>query len=623
MCGIAGFNWKDRSLVRNMADVLVHRGPDHEGSYCDEFVSLGHRRLSILDLSERGIQPMSNEDGTVIIVFNGEIFNFSQLKEQLIKNGHVFRSQTDTEVLVHLYEDYGFDMLHCINGQFSFCIYDKVKKKLFLARDRLGILPLYYYSKNGKFIFSSELKALLKAGIRKDINKDAVVFYFRFGYIAAPLCIVENVSKLEAAHYLVYDVVKGGIVRYERYWDVVQAEGPADVDEAVNTIRGKIDEAVKIRLMSDVPLGAFLSGGIDSSFIVSSVVKNRSHLKTFSIKFDYSNFDESRYAKLVSEYFGTEHYEIEFTSKDVRDIIPILAYHFDEPFGDPSAIPTYLVSKVARKHVTVCLSGDGGDELLGGYNRYRYFVILRTLNRLPKIAREWLSALLGLLLKVYPRFELEKVRELLKLGRMDDIHLYEALVEKINRDDLRRLLKMEINFSDTTMRVATKEGLRAIQHYDLIHYLEGDILTKVDRAAMAMNLETRPPFLDHHLTELCFNLKDNFKIRRWSGKWILKKASEGILPKEILTRRKMGFGVPLRHYLKADLRDIVERYVFNYDKHDLFNRDFLKNMEGAGNLRDTRRIYWNVILFNLWHEKWVTSSVEASETDKRVRSSNP
>jgi len=605
MCGIVGFNYKDKDLITRLNDNLIHRGPDQGSFYCDDKVSLSHRRLSILDLSDRGIQPMHNEDRTIWLTFNGEIFNYKEIKQDLLNKGHLFNSNTDAEVLVHLYEEEGFEMLGRLNGQFSFCIYDKFKEKFFLARDRVGILPLFYYNHAGRFIFSSELKAILKAGINKEICEDALIFYLRFGFISSPDCILKNTHKLEPAHFLVYDLKKRHIELYERYWDIVFDPKLDNIQKISKDLRESLDKSVKMRLLADVPVGAFLSGGVDSSAIVALIKKHKSDLKTFSIKFDYADFDESKYAKIVSRFLGTDHHEIEFCSKDVRETINKLINHYDEPFGDSSAVPTYLVSKIARTHVAVSLSGDGADEILAGYERYKAFFLLRILNHSPSVIKFFIRLLLDLIILICPKFEFVRIRDVLTFDRLSDIELYEKLVEKINRRDLEELLMRKIDFSDTTKNIKSKRDLASLQHHDIVHYLEGDILTKVDRAAMANSLETRPPFLDHNFMELCFKIKPGLKIRGLKGKWILREAFKDLLPRVTLRRKKKGFGVPIKYYLKNELYDLVKKYVLEYKGHNYFNRDFLKIMQEKRNLNDTTRLYWNILMFNMWHEKWM------------------
>lgn len=602
MCGFAGINRNDKDLLEKLILPLSHRGPDQSSSFHDELVSLGHRRLSILDLSENGIQPMSNEDGTIWATVNGEIFNFLELKSKLQSSGHVFKSNSDSEVLLHLYEESGPEMLEKLNGQFSFSIYDQKKKMLFLARDRTGILPLYYYCKNDQFIYGSELKAITAAGIPLEIDEEALVLYLRFGYIPSPKSIFRNVYKLKPAHYLIYNLADKKIENYESYWNIQFEPEIKDAAEGKKIIYDALSASVKKRLIADVPVGAFLSGGIDSSAVVSLIRKYKKDLKTFSIKFDVSTHDESGYAREVAEHLKTEHYEIPFTHKDVRDTLLTLIKHYDEPFGDESAVPAYLVSKIAREHVTVSLSGDGGDELLAGYEQYPYISKMLFLNHLPVFVKTILKAGLSILNLIKPKYEYERIREILVPEKLDLLGVYERLYEKISRKDMRKLLKKKVIFSDTTGFVKQREGLSALQQYDIQQYMEGDILAKVDRAAMAVSLETRPPFLDHHFMETCFKLTDSLKIKGRNGKWILKEAFKKYLPENTIKRKKMGFAVPIQYYFEHDLKDLLQKYVFDYSGHDLFDRKFLKSLHGK---KDTRRLYWNILMFNIWHDYWI------------------
>ncbi len=609
MCGICGFNSKDDKSIKVLTDLLRHRGPDQTGVFTDDKVSLGHRRLSILDLTEHGRQPMTNEDGTVRVVFNGEVFNYPELKTELEGKGHTFTSHTDTEVLVHLYEEEGPGMARRLNGQFAFCIYDSKKGTLFLARDRVGIIPLfYYYTPGDKFIFGSELKVIMRSGVENEIDKEALTFYLRFNFISSPRCILKNCAKLQPGHWMTYDLASKKVTAIERYWDIDFKGDITDPEEAVRLIREGLTKATEMRLMADVPVGAFLSGGIDSSAVVSTIMKTKPDLKTFSVKFEYKDYDESVYAKMVAGHLKTDHHEIVMKPDKIREIMNVLAEHYDEPSGDSSAVPTYFVSQFARQFVTVCLSGDAGDELLGGYERYRYYLIFRFFNKMPGWIRAFMRFLLSCAIRVTPKFKLERARELLEFDRTDGVSFYEKLVEKIDRKDLKKLLKYKVNFEDTTGDIKKREGIDCVQWHDIVHYLEGDILTKVDRAAMAVSLETRPPFLDHNFIELSCRMARSLRIKGWTGKWILKKAFTGILPDAIIKRKKKGFGVPIEYYLKDELKDIVEKYVFDYDRHDLFDRAFLRSMSEPGRgkqPRDTTRLYWNIIMFNMWHEKWL------------------
>ncbi|MDD4202216.1 MAG: asparagine synthase (glutamine-hydrolyzing) [Candidatus Omnitrophica bacterium] len=604
MCGIAGINRKDKNMIKDMVKMLYHRGPDMEGVYIDENVSLGHTRLSILDLSENGKQPMRNEDGSLYVVFNGEIFNYHQLKDELVSKGHTFTSNTDTEVLIHGYEEYGKDLPVKLNGQFAFCLYDKKQNLFFLARDRMGILPLFYYISDDFFVFASELKGIFSASIPKQINKTAFMNYFRFRAISAPASIIENVFKLEPAHCMVYDLTLKKILEKKRYWSFPQQQEKQNIRSLINDIRDMIRRSVEQRIAADVPVGAFLSGGVDSSIVVSVFSQLRKGLKTFSVRFEDQDFDEGKFAEQIARKMGTEHHEVFLKDEDVPGIIPVLVESYDEPMADPSCLPTYFLSRFAREHVTVCISGDGGDELLGGYNRYQYFSIAKKLNAMPN-ALKWackkVFCFLGLFLK---KFEIERIIEILSVEKMEDLKLYERLVEKIDRKDLSAILKEKVFFNDTTENFVKRKGLISLQHYDILHYLEGDILVKVDRAAMAVNLETRPPLLDHNFVQMCLSIQDNLKIKGNCGKWILKKAFEHILPKEIIRRRKKGFGIPIQKYLDQPLKPFVDKYVLNYEGHDLFDNSYIRKMQND-NSKDTARLFWTIMMFNMWYDRWM------------------
>ncbi len=596
MCGIAGFNWKDDKKIKELCALFKHRGPDQEGYHTDNSVSLGHKRLSILDLSEKGRQPLSNEDKTVFITYNGEIFNFEEIKKELAE--YKFRTKTDTEVIVHAYEEYGFDCLKKLNGQFAFCIYDKKKQLLFLARDRIGILPLYYYFDGEKFIFSSELKAIMQSGIKKEIDNDALNYYIAYRYTPRKQSILKNTYKLEPGHYLVYDLKKNTI-KIEKYWDVQFTNEITDEQEAKYLIQTQLEKSVKDRLIADVPVGAFLSGGVDSSAVVAMISKHKKDLNTFSIKFDYADFDESKYARIVAEKFGTKHHVIEFTAKDIKELIPKLAYHYDEPFGDPSMIPTYLVSKVARKYVTVSLSGDGGDELFGGYKAYKDYKILQIQKYYPKFVNKIAYSIL----KWLPFQFLEKPKAFFEIGTLPEKQKYARLMSNLSTEELRQITGTEPEqIYKEYEQYATDNYLNTAMNSDLHLYLPDDILTKVDRASLANSLESRPPLLDHEMIELACKITPGLK----QGKYILKKALEGVLPDEILHRKKMGFGVPLKYYLKNELRPLVYKYAFKFDKHNHFRKEYLEQLEKQFNSnKDCSKTIWAIMMFNIWWEKWM------------------
>jgi asparagine synthase (glutamine-hydrolysing) len=607
MCGIVGFNWEDRRKIEILASLLEHRGPEQEGFHVRDGVSIGHKRLCILDLSEKGRQPIYNEDGTICITYNGEVFNFESLRDTLEEAGHKFVSKTDTEVLVHAYEQWGTGLLEKINGQFAFCIFDKRENLFFLARDRLGIKPLYYYHNAGRFIFGSELKVLLKSDIKRQISEKALNHYLLFGYTPSGESILENVQKLLPGSYLIYDLAAKKITENARYWSLSFCDDSAtSEDQARGEIVERLEQSVKAQLIADVPLGAFLSGGVDSSIIVALMRKYVKELNTFSIKFDRPGYDESKYAKIVSDMFGTRHHEIEFNAESVRDLIEQLPYYYDEPFGDSSMIPTCLVCRVARKYVTVSLSGTGGDELFAGYPRYLQFGVLKKLNRLPSPAKKILSLSAQALNTLLRNDMLNKLQTF--LGPKDQAwEIYLKLFSYMFRsgDEQSRKLAQFGHFAE---HFEYENDVTNALNFDTKEYLPECLLTKEDRASMAVSLEVRVPFLDHTFVEFAAKIPPHLKARGLDKKHILKKAFSDILPHEILYRRKMGFGVPLAHYFRDELRDFARAEVFAEPTFDYYDRDFLMTLWQKHQRRsaDYSRLFWSIMMFNLWHKKWMT-----------------
>jgi asparagine synthase (glutamine-hydrolysing) len=607
MCGIVGFNWEDEGKIKLLASLLDHRGPEQEGFHVRDGISIGHKRLRIIDLSEKGRQPMYNEDKTVCVSYNGEIYNFETIRDTLEKAGHKFESRTDTEILVHAYEEWGTGLLERINGQFAFCVFDKTKNIFFLAKDRLGIKPLYYYYNDRRFIFGSELKVFLKSDIEKRINRKALNYYLLFGNTPSGQSILENVEKVLPGCYIIYDLTARKIKESMPYWTLSFSEDfSISESEAMDQIVQRLDESVRMRLISDVPLGAFLSGGVDSSIIVSIMRKYVKDLNTFSIKFDHPEYNESEYAKIISDKFRTRHHEIEFDAENVRELIGELPYHYDEPFGDPSMIPTCLVSRVAKKYVTVSLSGTGGDELFGGYPRYIEFVLLKQLNHLPAI------------LKKMSGFGLQGLNVLLrndklsKLGtfmgpRENACTLYLKLFSHMFRDRREQVEKLA-EFDYLGKYFKYEDDITNALNFDINEYLPECLLTKEDRASMAVSLEVRVPFLDHTLVEFAAKVPSRLKIKRAIKKYILKKAFSDVLPGKILYRRKKGFGVPLVHYFRNELKDFAYKEIFEYKTMDYYDSELLKNLwlRHQKGYSDYSRIFWSVMMFNLWCKKWMS-----------------
>jgi asparagine synthase (glutamine-hydrolysing) len=575
MCGICGIvdtrdrRPIDRSLVSRMTESLHHRGPDEHGVHFEPGVGLGHRRLSIIDLST-GQQPLYNEDGSVVVTYNGEIYNYQTLIPELTALGHVFHTRSDTEVVVHAWEAWGAECVTRFRGMFAFALWDRNRETLFLARDRLGVKPLYYaLLADGTLVFGSELKALLAhGGLPTAIDPHAVEEYFALGYVPEPRTIFAAAKKLPPAHTL---TVRRGrpVPEPARYWDPsFTLDARLTAQDAATELTTRLDESVRLRLVSEVPLGAFLSGGVDSSAVVASMAKASTEaVNTCSIAFADPAFDESRYAQMVADRYRTRHF-VDRVESDDFDLIDSLARTYDEPYADSSAIPTYRVCQLARRHVTVALSGDGGDENFGGYGRYRHHLAEeRVRAALPLSLRATLFGALG---RAYPKadwaprvFRAKSTFE--ALGR-DTVAAYFHGVS-ILRDDMRKSLysarfRAELGgynavevFRRHAAMAGTGDPLALVQYLDLKTYLVGDINTKVDRASMAHSLEVREPLMDHRLVEWLARLPSSFKVRDGESKWLLKKAMEPRLPREVLYRRKMGFAVPLARWFRGPLRE--------------------------------------------------------------------
>ena len=647
MCGITGIlhldgKPVDSSVLKAMADTLSHRGPDAEGFYlnhqpeqppssvppapctvyrapCTVTVGLAHRRLSIIDLSS-GHQPMSNEDESVWIVFNGEIYNFQDLRKELISRGHIFKTNSDTEVIVHAYEEWGEDCVERLRGMFAFAIWDQRNQRLFLARDRLGIKPLYYFWDGKRLLFGSEIKSILAyPGVHRNINIQALYDYFRLLYIPAPKSIFKDIFKLPAGHILTMGPDSNLAV--QQYWDLrFESEERISEQEWCARILEKLQEAVKIRLISEVPLGAFLSGGIDSSAVVGLMASLLDEpVKTASIGFEEQKFNELPYARQIASHFGTDHHE-EIVRSDAIAILEKLAWYFDEPFADSSAVPTYYVSQVARKKVTVALSGDGGDENFAGYRRY-YFDLLENQLRgiFPTFFRKYA---IGGLAKIYPKadwapqiFRAKTLLTNLSLDPMEGYFNSMSWFGNIKNNILSKELHSELCgystlevFKNHYAKAPTNDSLSAIQYVDIKTYLVDDILTKVDRASMAHALEVRVPILDHEFMELVAQIPATLKLCGKTGKYIFKKALESLLPGDILYRKKMGFSIPLSQWLRSELKDLFEESVFSSSaiSASFLEMKIVRQMwrQHQSGTRDWGPELWTILFWEKWGRKW-------------------
>jgi asparagine synthase (glutamine-hydrolysing) len=626
MCGIAGFVNRDehrdareaRAVLERMCHVIAHRGPDDQGVMIEGAASLGMRRLAIIDLAG-GHQPMSGCDRAVTIVFNGEIYNFRELQRDLEARGHCFKTHSDTETIVHAFEEYGHGCVDHLRGMFAFAIWNARTRELFIARDRTGKKPLYYtMTPQGTLIFGSELKSLREhPEFRGDISVEALDAYLTFGYVPDPLTIFRDVHKLPPGHHL---RCKEGNARIEQYWDfpyeTTQPEPAQNEEDCLEELRSLLDEAVRMRLVADVPLGAFLSGGIDSSTVVGLMARHTDRpIKTFSIGFHEDSYNELKYARVAAKQFGTEHHEF-IVTPEICEVVDDLVRHFDEPFADSSAIPTYMVSKLAREYVKVVLSGDGGDELFAGYTRYATDRKRNGFASLPRVVREGVMQPLGRSLPhgAWGRNYVHNV-SLEPVDRyIEDISIFTKLNKpSLYTEDFRQEVgatAAAARFREYAARSRADNSLDPLLYLDSKTYLPGDILTKVDRMSMAVSLEARVPLLDHKLIEfVCTRIPAAMKMKGLETKHIFKRAVHDLVPAEILNRPKQGFGVPIDQWINEQLRDRVRgtlteprtmqrgylepRYVnLLLDEHERGRRDHATEL-------------WTLFMLELWHRAFV------------------
>jgi asparagine synthase (glutamine-hydrolysing) len=631
MCGIAGFcdfNKKsDKEILVNMTDVLYHRGPDDSGYsfYENEFaqIGLGHRRLSIIDLSSLAHQPMTFEH--LEIVYNGEVYNFADIKKELEDYGYAFISHSDTEVILKAYHKWGIKAIDKFVGMFAIAIYDKKNEKLIFIRDRAGVKPLNYYFNDGIFLFASELKSFHKhPKFEKEINIDALALFFQYGYILEPHSIFKHTYKLPAGHYAELNVKNNKFDIY-KYWDVIDSYNKPKLDisfeEAKKETEKLLKSACEYRMVSDVPVGMFLSGGYDSSAVTALLQRDRSEkLKTFSIGFYEEKYNEAHHAKKVAEYLCTDHTEYYCTKKDAEELLPLMCEIWDEPFGDSSNIPTTLVSRLARKHVKVSLSADGGDEIFGGYDKYTQTLKYQKLfSHIP-----FSNMLVSVMEAIDPKYLIginktynfanryEKLKTLLKakdeIDMMNGFTSYffpqevDSLLNKLNK-------KIKTSFDDIFMLNTYNDAIDKMMAIDYKTYQLDDILVKVDRATMSVSLEGREPLLDHRIIEYVSQLSSSYKIRNGNKKYILKSIVHDYIPKEIMERPKMGFGIPLNEWFGSELKKYVLEYldsskvastgVINVFQVEKIKKQWLENSSYSANK------IWLLLTFMMWYERWM------------------
>jgi asparagine synthase (glutamine-hydrolysing) len=631
MCGIVGIvhsasGQVDRSLLQKANDLITHRGPDDEGLFVDDHCGLGMRRLAIIDVAH-GQQPITSEDDSAVIVFNGEIYNFQELREEL--SDYPFKTRSDTEVILALYRKLGPDCIKKLRGMFAIAIWDKKRKRLLLTRDRVGKKPLCYTLQRGALAFASELRSLLVwPGVEKEINPKAIDMFLSLQYIPSPHSIYKGVFKLPPAHMLLFEK---GVVRIERYWDLPLGEEPVTKDpvEAQQIIRDKLKEATKMRLISEVPLGAFLSGGIDSSVIVALMAElSEKPVRTFSIGFNEQEFSETHFARQVAERYGTDHQEF-IVTPNMADVLPKLAWHYGEPYADASALPSYYVSRETRRHVTVALNGDGGDENFGGYVRYfamkaaRYFdLIPYPMRRAMQWGAEFLpekNAPVSFLWRA-KRFMRSAVftdlaRRHLKMvcffSEEDKKGLYtKSMLHAMGQDEDRDRADAERYIAAAMERAKGEDFVNRMLYTDFATYLPEDLMTKIDIATMAVSLEGRSPFLDHEFMETVFRMPGEWKLKGLKGhKWILKEAFRDKLPDSIMRRGKMGFGIPIGPWFRGELKDFWHDNVLSSASlsRGYFERDMLRNMwdEHQTGSRDHGYRMWALLMLELWHQQYL------------------
>lgn len=623
MCGIAGLvqthpdGEVDEATVHRMCDAIVHRGPDEEGIFVKAGVGFGMRRLSIIDLSG-GHQPIFNEDKTIWIVYNGEIYNFPELRSELQKRGHHFYTQTDTEVIVHLYEERGADCVQELRGMFAFALYDERCGKLMIARDRLGKKPLHYALSGGKLFFGSEIKSILAVAPElASVNNEALLHYLYFGYIPDPITAFVPIQKLPPGHLLEF---QGGALHVRQYWDLPEycTYHPRSEEECLEELEWRLAEAVRIRLISDVPLGALLSGGTDSSTVVALMARASSKpVKTFSIGFRHDDFNEGQYARIVARHFGTDHHEL-VLEPDVLETVETLTTSLEEPFGDSSMLPTYFVSCMARKHVTVALSGDGGDEIFAGYDRYGIHLRRQVFERIPPWMRRLYRDEIYPLLPYNMRGRKFSYNVSLPWREryVDGISFLPAFERDIPllSDEFRNTLKGSVDPQNVMYgyfdRAPAKDSISQMLYVDTKTYMVADILTKVDRMSMATSLEVRVPILDHLFVEWATKLPAEWKLRNGQQKYILRKLAERVgVPRAALYRPKQGFALPLVHWIRNELKDLILSVLLEPRtlQRGYFNPASVRRLldEHFRQRRDHSDQIWRLLIFELWHRNFL------------------
>lgn len=618
MCGIVGIVYTDTArpvdgtVIDKMCSVIHHRGPDEWGMWINGFVGIGMKRLQIIDLAS-GHQPMSTENGSLRIVFNGEIYNYRALRSDLEGRGYTFFTNSDTESILHLYEEYGQKCVQYLRGMFAFAIWDANNKHLFMARDRIGKKPLQYFHDRDKFIFGSEIKSILQyPAFQPEVNYLGIPNYVACGYSPDSDTLFKGIRKVPPGHTL---TLKDGCADVKSYWDIrYEPDASLTEHDLLDETERLLEEAVKVRLVSDVPLGAFLSGGIDSSLVVAFMARNLTHpVKTFSIGFEEQEYNELQYARMVAQRYGTEHYE-EVVRPDAEEVITHIISMFDEPFADSSAIPTFYVSRLARRHVTVALSGDGGDELFGGYDRYLDSIFCSVADLVPGNLKNRV-----LKLACSSPESMPAINMLRNLADDDDGRYIAKMTKglswihpKIFSPEMTAKLDTtdpSVGFRNLFQNVHQHDSITRRQYLDCKTYLPGDILTKVDRASMAVSLEARAPILDHHLIEFAFKIPSKCKIKGRVEKYILKQLAYKLLPREIIDRPKMGFAMPVAQWINRDWKDMSEELILGQRaaQRNIFNKVYVRHIfdEHRRSRRNNSYIIWTLMILEMWYRRYI------------------
>jgi asparagine synthase (glutamine-hydrolysing) len=605
MCGIVGFNWCDSHLLASMMKVIEHRGPDESGTFIDKDISLGHQRLKIIDLSS-GKQPIHNENENLQIIFNGEIYNFIELRVDLEKKGHKFYTNTDSEVIIHLFEEYGTSCIKYLNGMFAFAIYDSTNKTLFLARDRIGKKPLYYWYDKGRIIFASEIKAILQFfQIPLEINIEAFKLYLQFRYVPIDETLISGIKKLQPSHWLLF---QEGQISINKYWNIQQLSHNYSDEHYISEFLKLYKSAVDCRLVSDVPLGVYLSGGLDSASIVALMSESIDSINTFSVGFESSPDSELPYARKVAEQFGTSHHEFTVEDKDIR-LIPKMVWHLDEPIGDAATLPTMILSKYAKKYVSVVLAGEGGDEILSGYDNQRIMMKCWKFHPIIKPFKKIFSHIQNY---CSPDSNIHKILSTLSSQN------FEVQYFTLNRLFMNNELK-QLGISDSDITQISKffpktqmNHLNRIQYYGINTWLPHDFCMKADKMTMAYGIEERAPLLDYRLAEFAFSLPNHLKINNNAGKIILKKSMNSYLPRDIIYRKKHGYNAPMDNWLKDNLKEVLNSLI-EENEHQLYQKQYVyqlfEKFQNTGlnykaNFWNAQKL-WSILVFEIWYRIFI------------------